>query len=650
MKEKEIRNCLEKVDKECLGEGVNQEEVEKVMFGFIDDTMFVGNDGSNKMNIPSVSHSTPIAKNNMSYVKATNKLVNLIKNKLINIPTDTDDGRNEFMVFDEELVNEGSKRWQLTLCGFFVGFKMKITELRYNVRRMWSRYGLKDVRFCNPPLEALTVKECGKIGYARVLIEVSTNKGLLDKIDIVYKNASKETIRQGVILKKGSGKRDKHGITTENAKRSANKYSVLENLDEEDEMVRKPKGDKMKSRKLDDNCIEEIKDVYSMEDGMEGEMNEGDSTCLDGKILQDCCSVILEKYLEAVKDEEKLLYQKCKIKWLSYGDKNNSFFHKILKGRNQRNRIPAIYDSDGQRYEGDQIPFQFVNHFKKFLGLKVPEAMFSIADNKAPRPDGFSAKIFKSTWHTVGPDVCSAVKEFFYFGKLLGELNATIISLIPKITTTLLVTDFIPIACKLPIKYLGVPLISKRLGIKDLINDINGIMKNFLWSQNNDSKGKAKVAWKAVCKPKNQGGLGLKDLFVWNNALLVKHLWNIANKKDTLWVKWVSTIKLNGVSIWVVQKEECDSWGWKNLLTIRDLIMSHVLYKIGNGKNTYMWYDNLSGLGPLINIISHRILYNARLNKVDNVANMIDAGNWKNGSEWVNNVSCLATIPVPVIK
>nr|GEW76910.1 RNA-directed DNA polymerase, eukaryota, reverse transcriptase zinc-binding domain protein [Tanacetum cinerariifolium] len=85
---------------------------------------------------------------------------------------------------------------------------------------------------------------------------------------------------------------------------------------------------------------------------------------------------------------------------------------------------------------------------------------------------------------------------------------------------------------------------------------------------------------------------------------------------SALWVKWVSTLKLKGVSIWVVQKEECDSWGWKNLLTIRYLIMSHVMYKIGN----------------------------------DNVANMIDAGNWKNGSEWVNNVSCLATIPIPVIK
>ncbi|GKC59563.1 hypothetical protein Tco_1087161 [Tanacetum coccineum] len=120
-------------------------------------------------------------------------------------------------------------------------------------------------------------------------------------------------------------------------------------------------------------------------------------------------------------------------------------------------------------------------------------------------------------------------------------------------------------------------------------------MKDFLWSQSDESKGKAKVAWKSVCKPKNQGGLGLKDLMMWNKALFIKHLWNIANKKDTLWVKWVNTVKLKGVSVWVVQKEECDSWGWKNLLTIRDLIKSHILYKIGDGENTYIQSDESKG-------------------------------------------------------
>ncbi|GJS69606.1 hypothetical protein Tco_0702447 [Tanacetum coccineum] len=49
----------------------------------------------------------------------------------------------------------------------------------------------------------------------------------------------------------------------------------------------------------------------------------------------------------------------------------------------------------------------------------------------------------------------------------------------------------------------------------------------------NTAKGRAKVAWKHICKPKEKGGLGIKDLETWNDALLSKHVWNIASKKDT---------------------------------------------------------------------------------------------------------------------
>ena len=124
---------------------------------------------------------------------------------------------------------------------------------------------------------------------------------------------------------------------------------------------------------------------------------------------------------------------------------------------------------------------------------------------------------------------------------------------------------------KLPVRYLGVPLIAKRLGNKDckclldringrinnwknrslsyagrlqliaavlesihvywasvfllptsIINEINKLLKRFPWNQGESSKGKAKVAWSDVCRPKDQGGLGLKDLKNWNEAMLEK--------------------------------------------------------------------------------------------------------------------------------
>ena len=46
----------------------------------------------------------------------------------------------------------------------------------------------------------------------------------------------------------------------------------------------------------------------------------------------------------------------------------------------------------------------------------------------------------------MGDDVCKAIKEFFDTAKLLGELNATIISLVPKSKTLCKVIDYRRIA------------------------------------------------------------------------------------------------------------------------------------------------------------------------------------------------------------
>ena len=114
---------------------------------------------------------------------------------------------------------------------------------------------------------------------------------------------------------------------------------------------------------------------------------------------------------------------------------------------------------------------------------------------------------------------------------------------------------------KLPVTYLGVPLITKQLTFTDckclidkvkikvsnwknkllsyagrlqlivsilsamqvywasifvlpkaVIKDIDKLLKGFLWCQGELSKGKAKVAWKLICRPKCEGGLGIKEL------------------------------------------------------------------------------------------------------------------------------------------
>ncbi|GJV71495.1 RNA-directed DNA polymerase, eukaryota, reverse transcriptase zinc-binding domain protein [Tanacetum coccineum] len=614
--------------------------------------------------------------------------------------------------------------------------------------------------------------------------------------------------------------------------------------------------------------------------------------------LKNKKAVILKEYNTVRRDKEKLLMQKAKIDWLTDGDRNNKYFNTVLKGRAHRSRIEAVNNENGERFEGDRVADQFVQHFKNFLGksvavqsieleslncnfvgeddaknmvravsdVEIKDALYDICDNKAPGPDGYSSKFYKKAWSVVGTEVCEAVKEFFKNGKMLGEVNVTLITLVSKSKTPLKVSDYRPIVCcnvlykiiskiltniiknalgslvnpsqsvfipgrqitdnilltqellrgynwknearrialkidiqkaydtvnwdfleqalymfkfptkmvnwimtcirtiaftinvnnercgyfkggrglrqwdpispyiftlvmevftlilqkhiredgkfryhwgckeletshlyfiddllvlchgdvnsvkvikraldlfssisglnlnivgSLPVSYLGVPLITKHINFNDckslidkvklkvgdwknrmlsyagrlqlissilssmqvywasvfilpksVIKDINKLLKGFLWCHGELSKGKAKVAWKSVCRPKNEGGLGIKDLGQWNEILMAKHLWNIASMKESLWVKWINVIRLKGDSIWEVE-----------------------------------WW----GPEPLSKSIPNDSILQGGLDLKSKVKDMICNGQWDWPQDWHRTLSHIVSIPVPNI-
>jgi hypothetical protein len=84
---------------------------------------------------------------------------------------------------------------------------------------------------------------------------------------------------------------------------------------------------------------------------------------------------------------------------------------------------------------------------EKVVSAEVKNTIFSMKPNKAPGPDGYTADFYQSSWHIVGDDVVSAVQNLFVTGRLLKEVNATILTLIPKKPNASVMGDFRPIAC-----------------------------------------------------------------------------------------------------------------------------------------------------------------------------------------------------------
>lgn len=212
---------------------------------------------------------------------------------------------------------------------------------------------------------------------------------------------------------------------------------------------------------------------------------------------------LVRAYRTAALEEERLLKQKSQIHWLNVGDQNNKFFHKSLRAKGNKKRILAIHNEAGQVMEGQAMIDHFLEFYKSLLGTaeecvsirglshmvtrtlsrsaaegmvrevmneEIKEAMFSIGDDKATGPDGYTSKFFKSDWNIIGGDICKAVKEFFSTGKLLKVVNATLIALLPKVDNPQQVTEFRLIAlCNVVYKCIS-KILANRL--KESLDDL----------------------------------------------------------------------------------------------------------------------------------------------------------------------------------
>ncbi|KAL9662139.1 hypothetical protein QQ045_026969 [Rhodiola kirilowii] len=67
-----------------------------------------------------------------------------------------------------------------------------------------------------------------------------------------------------------------------------------------------------------------------------------------------------------------------------------------------------------------------------------------------------------------------------------------------------------------------------------LIKRIVGMIANYWWSNNKARKGVHWCGYKKLCKEKMEGGIGFKELSIFNDALLAKQIWRLMERPDSL--------------------------------------------------------------------------------------------------------------------
>ncbi|XP_022032480.1 uncharacterized protein LOC110933573 [Helianthus annuus] len=236
---------------------------------------------------------------------------------------------------------------------------------------------------------------------------------------------------------------------------------------------------------------------------------------------------------------------------------------------------------------------------------------------------------------------------------------------------------------KLPIKYLGVPLLASRLLVKDcqvlvdrmnkrimdwknrflsfagslqlvisllssihvywasvfklpakIIKELESKMKWFLWGFGTASKGRAKVAWKEVCLPKAEGGLGIRRIADVNKSLMAYHIFSILSGRKSLWTDWVDLHRLKGRSIWDIPVQPNAPWGWKKLLKCRSFLRVFFWSKVGNGHSSFIWFDKWCDDCPLVNFVTRRQIARYGFSVKTKVTDVIEHGLWTWPDAW----------------
>ncbi|KAJ0008203.1 hypothetical protein Pint_30736 [Pistacia integerrima] len=230
---------------------------------------------------------------------------------------------------------------------------------------------------------------------------------------------------------------------------------------------------------------------------------------------------------------------------------------------------------------------------------------------------------------------------------------------------------------QLPVRYLGVPLISTRLRHSDCrpllerilsrirlwtsasltyagrlqliksvlfsiqvywssmfllpaatVRRIESILASFLWKGTSLSHSGAKVAWSSVCYPLTEGGLGIKRIQDWNRAAILKHVWRLLTDRSSIWSSWAHSVLLRGRSFWHIRVTSGASWAWRKILLSRVWCRGLIVTCIGDGRDTMLWRDHWLPQGPLCDLLPFRTLTSTGLPWDARVSDIIRDGFW----------------------
>jgi hypothetical protein len=104
---------------------------------------------------------------------------------------------------------------------------------------------------------------------------------------------------------------------------------------------------------------------------------------------------------------------------------------------------------------------------------------------------------------------------------------------------------------------------------KTFIEKINTIIKRFWWTGIQEEQATSPIAywsWDDICKSKEDGGLGIRDIELINKSLILHSAWNVATNKNPLLTTILKAKYYPNNSFWTTPTTGPRSIYWSSVL------------------------------------------------------------------------------------
>jgi hypothetical protein len=116
-------------------------------------------------------------------------------------------------------------------------------------------------------------------------------------------------------------------------------------------------------------------------------------------------------------------------------------------------------------------------------------------------------------------------------------------------------------------------------------------MSRFWWGRSGDVKSVAWMSWARLGASKMKGGMGFRDLEIFNRALLAKQGWRLLKFYESLVARVMKAKYFRNEDFMSAQLGRRHSYAWRSIFNARGIVDDGSMWRVGNGKKVGIWKD-----------------------------------------------------------